>query len=125
MLIDTLAKNFLAQRVSAICAVDNKNFINETSGALGDASSYAERVKQEVVSGLPLNEEASIIGEAATQAKAEALQVIRSLSVDGQIDPARLDGWCKTVGKPFIQKLERIYDMRHSDFERELNNAKH
>jgi hypothetical protein len=56
MLVDTLTQNFLAEQVSSICALENKSFVNETSGALGDARSYAERVKQEVVAGLALDE---------------------------------------------------------------------
>jgi hypothetical protein len=124
MLVDTLAGNFLAQQVSSICAVDSKSFVKETSGVLGDTSSYAERVKQEIVSGLAPNEANAIVSDAASKARGEALQLIGRLSVDGQVQPGKLASWCRTVGKPFILQLESIYDTRHSYFERELDNAK-
>lgn len=125
MLADTLARNFLAQQVTIICAAENKNFAADTRGPQGEAGGYADRVKEEIVSGLAADEAKSIIDEAASNARSEALELIRRLSVEGQVQPEKLESWCRTVGKPFVLQLESIYDRRHSDLERELNNAKH
>jgi hypothetical protein len=124
MLVDTLASNFLAQQVSTICSAGDKQFDSETSGALGDAGRYSERVRQEVVTGFSSDEATEIISKAASKARGEALQLIGRFSPGGQVDQVKLGEWCRTTGRAFVRRLASIYDEHHSDFERELNNAK-
>jgi hypothetical protein len=124
ILVDTLASNFLAQQVSTICSVDNTSFRSETSGALGDAGKYAERVKQEVIAGLSSEEASALIFEAATKARGDALQLMTRFSANGLVDPVKLEGWCRTIGKALIRRLALTYDEHHSEFEQELNKAK-
>jgi hypothetical protein len=75
MLVDTLVSNFLAQQVSTICSAGDRQFDSETSGALGDAGRYAERVRQEVVTGFSSDEATEIISKAASKARDEALLI--------------------------------------------------
>ena len=115
----------LAEQDVAVCIVADPAFTIEISGPMGYMRDYAQHVKAEVTAGLTEIETRSLLKSAASLAKAEALQALRSLRTEGsEIETARVTMWCQTVVKPFVRQVIDTHDNHHTQIDQLLEKAK-
>ena len=108
-----------------ICSTRQPSFLSETRGALGNALQYGEYIKSKAIESLSSEEALLVLKTAADKARAFALQTIRKFYTDdAELEAARIQEWCGTEAKTFIQTFIDHHDRDHNKFIQDLKNNK-
>ena len=115
----------IAHNFAAYCAQFDPLILQRTRGSQGDMQELSQRIRDEVISGLPTDEAYQLVLRSAKAAQVGALTTIRQLyGPDPDEERARLKNWCEVSVTPSLKQFVSDYDEHHEAFEESIRKAK-
>ena len=125
VLANVLSTAFLAANLSRVCAEQNQWFLEDTKSAAGDGRTFAEHIKEEVLSSLNEGDAGVVVIRAANAARAVSLGLIHVMQDESTAaEEQRMAAWCETTAKPLVRGILAQHDIRHDLYDRMLSRAK-
>jgi hypothetical protein len=124
-LIRLLVPAYMAQNFTAVCIVQNPQFLSELKGGPASINAFAERIKKRVTADLAADEGEKVRVTAADTARQVArheLQMLNQQPAGGP--PVSIKTWCDRSAKPFVIETLRRHAEKKQEFEKELKDAK-
>ena len=115
---------YLALNYAVLCSVHDPSFQEKTAGPRGPMLAYMQHIRDEVLASLSSSEAQSVMVRAADAAKARAGADIRALAYGEMVDPVAVAAWCESHVKTVVRGVMETHDLRHTDFERLLAEAR-
>jgi hypothetical protein len=110
---------FLADQGSAVCASARLDFSSEDAASFRDSKGYAQRIKQQIISGLSEEEGRSVLIAAADRAKNEAREATAKFRSE-----ADMQQWCTSTVAPFVRQVLGDYANNRAVVDELIRKAK-